>query len=207
MKAYERELVLQNEKSELIRGIRHDMKHHLMEIRSLADNDETETIKKYIEELGMQLNETSPFCDSGNPGLDTVLNYMLQRAVDNDIKISSSIKVPQNINLSVIDMNIILGNLIENAIEANRNIENPSIDVNICYVKDSLVIDISNTYSNTIKTKNKRLISTKLDREKHGYGLKNVQRVLDKYVHTIDIDCSDGRFRVVILMKIFGKMV
>ncbi len=202
MKTYEREISLQKEVGERMRAFRHDIKHHLAEILSLANQGKTEMIKDYILDFEDNLKESAPICDSGNPALDTVLNFMLKKAKDNNIDVTSRIIVPREINLPAFDMNIILGNLIENAIEANYEVQDPKIDLSIKYMNGSLMIEIANTYSHMIIVKNKQLISTKQPSEDHGYGLLNIKRVLKKYTHSFDYDWTDTIFTVRILMNI-----
>ncbi|MBD5096731.1 MAG: GHKL domain-containing protein [Lachnospiraceae bacterium] len=202
MRAYEREIILQNEKVEILRSFRHDMKHHFSEISALASVGDTKQIKKYVSNMDDNLKETTMLVDSGNTGLDTVLNYMLQRAVDKDIPVNVRVAVPEELELSAYDMNIILGNLIENAIEAQKEVNAPGIDLIISYSKDSLIIELSNTYSHKVRFKEGLPVTTKRPASEHGYGIRNVRKVLDKYTNTLDFDCSDDRFTVRILMKI-----
>ncbi len=202
MKAYEREIILQNEKVEILRSFKHDMKHHFSEISALASAGDMEQIKKYVSDMSDNLNESAMLVDSGNTGLDTVLNYMLQRAADKDIPVNVRVAVPEELELSAYDMNIILGNIIENAIEAQKEVNAPGIDLVISYSMDSLLIELSNTYSHKIRFKEGLPVTTKRPASEHGYGIRNVRKVLDKYTNTLDFDCSEDRFTVRILMKI-----
>ena len=110
--------------------------------------------------------------------------------------------VPSDLKLSAYDMNIIFGNLLENAIEAQKDVKNPSIDLEINYLMNSLVVEISNRCLQKVIFKGGLPITTKQSVREHGYGLKNVKKVLDKYISTLDFECSDERFTVKILMKI-----
>lgn len=110
--------MLQNENMEALRSFRHDMKRHFAEISVLASTGKIEQIKNYVSAMENNLVESRRLVDSGNTALDTVLNYMLQRAVDKKIQVNVKVVVPCNLNLSAYDMNIIFGNLLENAIEA-----------------------------------------------------------------------------------------
>lgn len=118
--SYEREIMLQNENMEALRSFRHDMKRHFAEISVLASTGEIGQIKNYVSAMENNLVESRRLVDSGNTALDTVLNYMLQRAVDKKIQVNVKVVVPCNLNLSAYDMNIIFGNLLENAIEAQK---------------------------------------------------------------------------------------
>lgn len=202
MRAYEREIILQNEKVEILRSFRHDIKHHFSEISALASAGDTKQIKKYVSGMYDNFKESAMLVDSGNTGLDTVLNYMLQRAADNDIPVNIRVAVPEKLELSAYDMNIILGNIIENAIEAQKEVNAPGIDLVISYSMDSLFIELSNTYSHKVRFKEGLPVTTKRPTSEHGYGIRNVKKVLDKYTNTLDFDCSGERFTVRILMKI-----
>lgn len=200
--SYEREIMLQNENMEALRSFRHDMKRHFAEISVLASTGEIEQIKNYVSAMENNLVESRRLVDSGNTALDTVLNYMLQRAVDKKIQLNVKVVVPSDLKLSAYDMNIIFGNLLENAIEAQKDVKNPSIDLEINYLMDSLVVEISNRCLQKVIFKGGLPITTKQSVREHGYGLKNVKKVLDKYISTLDFECSDERFTVKILMKI-----
>ena len=202
MRAYEREIALQNEKVEMVRSVRHDMRHHISEIAALAGNGETEQIIKYVSALDENLSESRMLVDSGNTGLDTVLNYMLERAVEKGVPVNVKVAVPKELELSTYDMNIILGNLIENAIEAQQGVDEPGIDLTINFYKDSLIIEISNSCLNKVEFRDGIPITTKQSVSEHGYGIKNVLKVLDKYENTIDFECTDNRFTVKILMQV-----
>lgn len=200
--SYEREIMLQNENMEALRSFRHDMKRHFAEISVLASTGEIEQIKNYVSAMENNLVESRRLVDSGNTALDTVLNYMLQRAVDKKIQLNVKVVVPSDLKLSAYDMNIIFGNLLENAIEAQKDVKNPSIDLEINYLMDSLVVEISNRCLQKVIFKGGLPVTTKQSVREHGYGLKNVKKVLDKYISTLDFECSDERFTVKILMKI-----
>ena len=177
-------------------------KHHFTEISALASAGNMGQIQKYVSDMADNLKESKRLVDSGNTAIDTVLNYMLQCAVDKGISTNTKIVIPENLELSAYDMNIILGNLMENAIEAQKEVNNHNIDLDISYLMDSIIIEISNTYSHKIRFKDGLPVTTKQAVNEHGYGLRNVKRVLNKYTSTMDFDCSEKRFTVRILMKV-----
>lgn len=194
--------MLQNKNMEALRSFRHDMKRHFAEISVLASTGEIGQIKNYVSAMENNLVESRRLVDSGNTALDTVLNYMLQRAVDKKIQLNVKVVVPSDLKLSAYDMNIIFGNLLENTIEAQKDVKNPSIDLEINYLMDSLIVEISNKCSQKVIFKGGLPVTTKQSVGEHGYGLKNVKKVLDKYISTLEFECSDECFTVKILMKI-----
>lgn len=201
-KAYERELLLQEENHENMKAFRHDIKHHMTQISAMNDTGNKEELRQYIDEVMEALYEVTPICYTGNSSIDGMLNYMLQKAKDKGIEVNSRITIPEDIKVSAYDMNIILGNLIDNAIEANECVIESHIDLVMKYVNETLVLEISNTYGNEIIRNNGRFISTKQDRDAHGYGIRNIYKVLEKYEHTIFFDTADNIFTVKILIKI-----
>ena len=175
--SYEREIMLQSENMEALRSFRHDMKRHFAEISVLASTGEIGQIKNYVSAMENNLVESRRLVDSGNTALDTVLNYMLQRALDKKIQVNVKVVVPSDLKLSAYDMNIIFGNLLENAIEAQKDVKNPSIDLEINYLMDSLVVEISNRCLQKVIFKGGLPVTTKQSVIEHGYGLKNVKKV------------------------------
>ncbi|SFO30132.1 Sensor histidine kinase YesM [Pseudobutyrivibrio sp. UC1225] len=201
IKSYERDIALQKEKTESLRAIKHDMKKHLAEISYLSMKDNNQLLKEYVNGLTNELHEVSPLIDSGNTSIDSVLNYMLPKAIENGISVKSKITIPKELIISMVDMNIVLGNLLENAIEANANVLQPKIDLTIDYFKGSLYIELSNTYKGNISFRHGYPVSSKISGDKHGYGIKNVIKVLEKYSYSFDIDCSSEIFCVRIIMN------
>ena len=200
--SYEQEMAMLDQRSETVRALRHDMKIHLSEIAALVKRGDSEGVKDYIQRMNLELQEATPLVDTGNPGIDIVLNCMIQKAYDSGIQVDYKVTVPQDLHLSVWDMTIVLGNLFENAIEANSVVETPQIRLMLGYLNNSLIIEISNTFSTRVVFKNGLPISTKTSSEPHGIGLKNVCKVLEKYEHSFDIDCTNEWYTTRIMMQL-----
>lgn len=199
--AYEKELQMQQEKTDEMKAFRHDIKHHLTQMRALNDTGKVKQLDEYIKAVAENLQETVPMNYTGNLGVDGVLNYMLQKAKEKGISVESRVIIPEDLEISVFDMNIILGNLLENAIEANDGVKEPRIVFLMKYVNGALLLEISNTHANKIVIKNNIMISSKKNTEIHGYGIRNVKKVLAKYEHTLDFDEAGPLFVVRIMMK------
>lgn len=200
-KAYEKELQLQKESTEKIKAFKHDIKYHLTQIKTLNQEGKTQKLDQYISEMAENLQEIVPISYTGNVGVDGVLNYMLQKAKDRGIAVCSRVVIPEDLEISVFDMNIILGNLIENAIEANEGVQIPRIEFLMKYANDTLFIEIANTHSNIIEVHEGIMISSKNDKNVHGYGIRNVKKVLSKYDHSLGFEEQNDMFIVRILMK------
>jgi len=200
-RAYEKELTMQQENVDAIRAYRHDMKHHLLAMRVMNKEGKVDELDRYIVQVSEALSEIEPIAYTGNVGVDGVLNYMLQKAKHNGIDVQLHVVIPEDLDIPVFDMNIILGNLIENAIEANECVDKPRIDILMKYVKNALLIEISNTHVNTIDLINNEMVSTKQDKTTHGYGIRNVRKVLSKYEHSLVFEENEDIFVVRVMLR------
>lgn len=97
-------------------------------------------------------------------------------------------------------MNIILGNLLENAIEAARQTEEKKLTVAIKEEKGVLKIHIENSYNGTLIQKGTRLLTTKKEKELHGLGLGSVENVVQKYHGEMEIEKEKNMFSVRVLL-------
>ena len=119
---YANQLKVIAQTEERVKALKHDMKHHLNEIRFLADRHGAEDILQYIERMEDFASNSAEMIASGNLETDSVLNYMLQQAKERLKDVHSKVLLPEKMEHSF-DINIILGNLLENAIEAAEQTE------------------------------------------------------------------------------------
>ena len=118
------------------------------------------------------------------------------------------VNIPKDINIHPWDLCTILGNALDNGIEANEKIENENrrnIKVNINSYKDYLLIEISNpALFNPIDEEGK-LKTTKKDRENHGFGMKGIKSVVEKYNGILNYEYSKGEFILSIMLPMEKK--
>ena len=135
--------------------------------------------------------------------IDSLISYWFMTAKQEKIEFFVDICVPMMMPFKGADICLILGNLLENAVEAAQKVEGKrDIKIRIKYDKNNLLMFVSNSYRGTlIKTKDHRLRSTKSDVENHGVGLSSVYRAVTKYHGTIVIDDSKPEcFRIRVLL-------
>lgn len=200
-------IILQGE--ERIKALRHDMKHHLNELMLLANKYNAAEIQGYIGQMGEFIQSPNEMIASGNMEIDSVLNYMLQRARETLKTVIVKVKLPEEIKHSF-DVNVLLGNLLENAIEAARRTDKKYLKVNITLKKGVLKIMIENSFdpSNIIleeqQGKSKALLTTKPIKEQHGIGLKNVKKIVEKYNGTMKVSQLEDIFCVNLILYMSG---
>lgn len=191
--------------AENARSFRHDTKNHLLSIAELIKSGKSEQAADYIYTLtGDKLNADAVFSDTGNIAIDSVINYKLNEAKANDIQVEADVSVPKNLLLEPSDITAIIGNLMDNAIEAACYLEKSErrITVGINYEKGRLFVEVANTYDGTLIRRNGALISRKQDKTSHGYGLKNVERTLEKYNGCLYHEQEMQMFKVTAMMYV-----
>ena len=106
-----------------IRYLQHDFKNHLISIVNYAKKADNQGLIHYIEEgLGF-LSLHQQFVDTGNSEIDSILNYKLQEMKNKNVDLKYFITIPKDLEINVFDLNIVLGNLLNNAIEAIEKAE------------------------------------------------------------------------------------
>ena len=187
-----------------LRDIKHNMKNNLISILAYAENKEYEKMTGFIEEImgegGMVIASIS---NSGNIVIDSLIGYWYVTAQNKRIIFKTDICIPMIMPFKGADLSLILGNLLENAVEAAEKVEeNRYINVKMKFDKNNLLLFVDNSYKGKLlKTRDNRLKSTKSDAENHGVGLASVYRAVAKYHGSVVIEDSEpGKFKIRIVL-------
>lgn len=198
----------QEEKEEKLQlqVMRHDMKHHLFAIRSMAERQADNDILEYIAQIITAVEfEGKRIAKSGNIVVDSVINRAYMRATKNRIRFKLRLEIPYKMDFQDADLYVLFGNALSNAQEAAEKISDEDerfIDVSVVYRKGHLDIGMRNSFVGQIK-KNKQgyLVSSKEDTRYHGMGLYSIEAVVRKYngfFQTID---EDGIFTLIAVLQ------
>ena len=178
----------------------HDYKHNIIALTQLADDGNIEEIKKYLKRENELMDRKMFYIQTGNSVVDAIVNTKQSFAEEKGITFVVNAKVPENCVVSELDMANILGNLIDNAIEASNSEEETYIDVTMRQDKHFIVIKIINKYSREFS---KRLETTKHKRMFHGIGIGSVKNIVEKYEGEFSIDKQGKEVIVKILIPNF----
>lgn len=190
-----------------LRDMRHNMKNNLVSILTYAENGDNEKIIRFVNEIMEEGGiKTSTVTNSGNIVIDSLIGYWYVEAKKVGIDFSVNLNIPMEMPFRGADICLILGNLLENAVEAAQKAEGKKyIRLHMKYDKNNLLLFVENNYKGVlIKTKDKRLKSTKTDAENHGVGLSSVYRIAAKYHGVVTID-DDVANRFLIRVVLYGK--
>ena len=186
-----------------MRGWRHDYHNHLQSLKGYLSLNKVEQMKDYLNELETDLDSIDTLYHSGNLQLDSILNAKLAIAEKGQIRIHCDASIPPQLHVSDLDLCVILGNLLDNAIESCRKIKNPDerfIRIYIGILKKQLYISITNATSETVKQRTDHYFTTK--RGDHGHGLKRVDQVVKKYDGYLNRQNEPGVFATEIVLPL-----
>ena len=190
---------LMQESVEQIKSIRHDMKAHLATVKGYAAKSDGDEITDYINSLLEDIGESEIYSNTGNIAVDSIINYKLKNVKQEGIELEMRLAIPPSLDVGVADLATILGNLLDNALSAVALAEEKKIKLDIEFSKESLFIQINNTFDGIV-TYNEGRIVTRKDENDHGHGLKNIMQAVEKYDGCVDITHEDKIFSVTILL-------
>lgn len=200
VRVYANQLDVIRQSEEKIKILRHDMKHHMNEIRLLAEKYHAAEIEEYIGCMEQYIQNPDEMVSSGNAEIDSVLNYMLQKARDNLDDVIVKVILPEKMK-HTFDLNILVGNLLENAIEAAVRTDRKYLKVNITFNRGVLKIRMENSFlpmgaENGERQDRQFFFTTKKEKGQHGFGLKSVEKIVDAYNGTMEVTTQEDVFCV-----------
>ena len=180
-----------------MRGWRHDYRHHIQTMKAHAKNGEYQEIDRYLDMLDHDLTTVETVVKTGNPMTDAILNSKLSMAEEKKIKIKAETKIPVELTISELDLAIILGNLLDNAIEATCELPEEERLIRLYMEMKGNFLYLSLT--NTAKGAKKRDFRTAKG-EGHGFGLARIDAAVKKCGGYLTRASEDGAFSTEIML-------
>lgn len=161
----------------------HDIRKHLLSIADLNEKGDTKKITAYINQIiqSSDLQDSIRICD--NNLLNTILYRIKQQCKSSSTSFLTDIRSGCADFLSEYDMTALFSNLLDNATDATKNIPDSYIELSVTpHSNNKIIITMVNSCRKNPFSKNsRRLTTTKKNKLRHGYGMKSIQRVVDKY--------------------------
>lgn len=176
----------------------HDMKHHLLFLRKLAEEGDIRRVSLYLDEIEKEYIEVKEAIWTGNRFLDFILNQKRQKAENEGITFIISSEIIPEWNLTENEMSVMFGNLLDNAIEACEKINHSDKWIKISFMKRAsiIVIQIGNSIGSYPTIRQDRIISDKQNPHLHGYGLKSVRRIVEGQEGCMNWRVSEHEFYI-----------
>ena len=183
------------------RKLTHDFNAHLATLSSYLDNGQIKDAQDYMATLQEQQTDRILIANTRNSTIDALLNQKAQVAKKNNIDIRFKVNDLSGIQVAPIDLVIIIGNLLDNAIEACVKLPVGEREIYAqLLLEDTLFLSFRNT-SLPVEIINGYIATTKKPPDLHGFGLQNVKTALEKYDSFYDMAYEDGYFAFTIEME------
>lgn len=185
-----------------MRGWRHDYHNHIQVLKAQMDGGEYKEARQFLNDLESELERVDTYVRSGNGLLDAVLNSKLSIAEKQNIRVDCKAELNEDLSIKDIDLCIILGNLMDNCIEACGQIieEKRFIRIYIVRIQNQLYLSIQNSAKEELDFEEKNYISKK--RGNHGLGMKRVKAIVDKYEGYMRLSNESGIFGTEIMIPL-----
>ena len=171
----------QLQQSVAVRRFKHDLTNHIGVLRELVNQKKLEEARGYIDTIWKLQDEFELKIHTGDSFLDVIMNYYLYIATKENIKFTVSGKVTTISYIEMFDITTLMGNVLQNAIEASKKTNNPKVRVEFIEHKTEIFISVSNGVVEKVNTNNNFLKTSKKDKMNHGFGFKNIIATVEKY--------------------------
>jgi two-component system sensor histidine kinase AgrC len=185
-------------------ALRHDTRHHITFIKTMIEEKNYEKALTYIQQFNQQeTNNMIPtLCE--NFTADSIVKYYMSIALNKNIEFKTKLSIPNEININNLDLCVVLGNCLENAIDAcDRTMDGRKkyIYFQSKIIGPNIVLKITNSFNGEVSKSPSGFKSTKENRG-HGIGLSNIHKTVTKYKGILDIKYTEDEFDVDIVMNI-----
>lgn len=196
---YERRFETMQQSRDRIRALRHDLLHHLQMLQHFALTGNTEQLVDYIGRMNEQIEIATRGVNTGNDAVDAILDFMIEKAKQEGAVITVKSSIPKEEFISIYDINILLSNLLDNAIEGVKGCSDKEIHLNIKTEQGLLCICVENQYDGILYQEENRYLTRK-NEDGHGIGLQNVSDIVDKYHGIMKIETENHIFKVNLIL-------
>lgn len=175
-----------------MRGYKHDFHHHLQTLKGQLEAGEVERALAYITELDEKLTHVDTLIKTGNVALDAILSAKLSQAKEEGIPVTMKANVPEGLTLSDVELSIIVGNLLDNAIEACREAEEKFLRIYMGMKGKMLYFSMLNAAGKKQRKQGSLFASRK--EGLHGFGLRRAEAILEKHGGWVKYNSEDAAF-------------
>lgn len=175
----------------------HNYKNNIITLAQLTEQGKTAEVKEYLKDEIQQLGIKMNYAMTGNKVIDAVLATKKNSAEHKGINFYANGNIPDKCVIDDIDFTNIIGNLLDNAIEAAEKVENGNVSIVIKPQKKFIIIKVKNSYDGN---KNNELKTTKKDKEYHGIGLKSIKRIVEKYQGEFELEFKEKEVEATALL-------
>ena len=181
----------------------HDFHNHIEALHRYLEKDKAEEAAKYLESLRSPIEAVTQPVWVGDEAVYYLINSKITLAASREIQVNCNIEYPQHTNIRSVDLVAILGNLLDNALEAVEGTEGNLrfINLTIRRINEMLIIKLENGCNTMPTVADGDLKTSKTDKTLHGWGLQSVRTAAERYDGTIETEYSNHTFRAVVTLS------
>lgn len=186
-----------------MRGWRHDHHNHIQVLKAYMSLSRYEQAMDYLDSLDKDLSAVDTVLKTGNLMVDAILNSKLSMIQERKIAVDATALVPGDISVSGIDLAVLIGNLLDNAMEACMEVPEEKdrfIRIYIDIIKKQLYISVTNSMKGKAGRTGGRFFSRK--EGNHGFGLLRIDSIVDKYGGFLNRQTEEGVFATEITLPL-----
>lgn len=176
-----------------MRGYKHDFHHHLQTLKGQLEAGEVERALAYIEKLDTSLRNVDTVLKTGNISLDALLSAKLAQARAEHIAVTVKANVPDALKISDVELSIVVGNLLDNAIEACRTAADDRF-IRIFITMKGKMLYFSMLNASGEKKKKMGSLFASHKHGVHGFGLRRAEAILEEHGGWVKYNSEDGAF-------------
>ncbi|MDP4087994.1 MAG: GHKL domain-containing protein [Bacillota bacterium] len=186
-----------------MRTWKHDYHNHVQAMEAYISLGQMEELKEYLKDMHAELTEMEVLLHTGNVKADAILNSKIVLMKSYDILVDVTAIVPENIPIKGTELSVLIGNLLDNAMEACLRIDDKSarfVRIYIDILKGQLYICVTNSMAGKARRMGNIFISMKGG--SHGFGLGSVDKIVRKYGGYINRQTEEGVFATEIMLPL-----
>lgn len=184
---------------------KHDLVNELIVLKESVERNDQDSAIRGLNKLIHNCRNIESVSDSGNRTVDAVINFKYAAAREYGIDFRLNLFIPDELPIEQCDIGVVLGNAIDNAVEAVKECKSKEklIEISMGVKKGSWVMVIKNPYEHEIKKdRTGRILSTKQEKSRHGYGLKSIMRIAEEYQGEVVIETENGVFSLTVVLNL-----
>ena len=184
-----------------VRKLRHDLKHAMVGVWHHLEHQQLQEATDFVKEYLQILEENSQSSFSGYSIIETVVDMKRREALKDNITLEHEISFSETLQADTIDLSVLIGNALDNAIEATKQVTHQPkvVTVSITYKQDTLLMVIKNPVNTRVDVE--CLTSTKKEKDRHGFGILQMKQLAQKYNGEVFFECTDAQFKTSILIN------
>lgn len=190
-----------NSQYHAIRTLRHDWKHALAVLDVLIDEGKNAEAVSFIRQYTETSDNFISYIETDNELLNAIVNSKMTQAHQHDLHTTCVVTSACH-SIEPVDLCNLIGNLLDNAIEGAVKVYPASGEISLQITEDEsrVLIAVKNSISKSVLADNAKLITTKNDREHHGFGMQTIRNIVEKYNGILDISEKDSNFCISIIL-------